>query len=686
MNRTHSNMERTFVIILLLIAQANLSAQEQDTLKSIPGRELDEVIVTAVRRAEPLSHLAYNITIVSENDITSFPTQNFDDIFNRIAGINQDRKNGIFTGSKSIINLSGITGGEQGRVLVLEDGVPLNISDNGEVNWNRLNLSDYSRIEIIKGPASSLYGSNAMGGIINLVSCMPVNPFQLRAGLFYGSYHTARARLDLSGKEGKFFWKTALNYQRSDGYIMPPDSLRDSSDVPTFLNESGIRIKLGYHASKNLLIDASYNFYDDKHGYGIEIVEPGGGYTSHSTHFGRVSINFDNRKWFGNMNLFYNQEEYYKLIEKLKDTIYSAIDVNSKRIDAGLLTYGGRRFESIVVSLGADLRAGSTNGADDYITSSDIVTNQGSVSQLSTYLLAETGFLNNKMKLSGSLNYTAVLLNKAIFTLTGTTNETAYMTNFAENFHDTLWSSLNPSFNLKYNPAQYVVLLLGYSHGFRTPTIDDLTRSGMINIGFKEANPLLKPEKIDHYQVYARIHPVQTFFVSTTAYYSKGLDYIYYRATGETVFGGRRLVYRKDNINELESVGIEFSMDWQPNEWIHAYANMLFDRSIILSNEVLQGKSLPYSPAQMLGFGITSVNRFMDGSVNWQFKGKQYIDDENSISLPAHSIINLQLSKTIANHYKISFTMQNLLNKTYLFDGRNLTLGRTLNAGFEYIF
>jgi iron complex outermembrane recepter protein len=679
-------MKRTIILLIFLLIISNLKAQDSDTIRSIPGKELDEVIVTATRRAEPLSHLAYNITVVGEAEMTTFPTSNFDDIFNRVAGSNQDRKNGIFTGSKTTINLSGITGGEQGRVLVLEDGVPLNIADNGEVNWNRLDLSDYSRIEIIKGPASNLYGSNAMGGIINLVSALPVKPLQLKANLSYGSFNTAKAKLDLSGNQGRFYWKTALIFHRSDGYIMPPDSLRDSTDIPTSLYESGIRARVGYHVNKNLNLDASYSFYDDKHGYGIKIEDPRGGFTSHRTHFGRAGIAFDNGRSFGNINLFYQLEDYYKLIERLRDTLYTAIDVNSKRVDAGLLTYGGRRFESFLVSLGADLRTGSTIGADNYLTSSDVVNNQGTISQFSTYFLAEYDLIHEKLKLSGSLNYSLVALTDANFSLQDATSETAYMANFEESFHDTLWSALNPSFSLKYNPAQYLNILLSYSHGFRTPTIDDLSRSGMINIGFKEANPLLKPEQIDYYQFVVKVRPVNTLFISSTTYYSKGNDYIYYRATGETLFGGRRMVYRKENISELESLGFELSMDWQAAEWLSAYANLLINQSVILSNEVLQGKTLSYSPHQIGGLGIKTVNRFLDGELNAQFIGEQFIDDENTSSIPAHALVNFQLTKILATHYKFSFTVQNLFDKTYLFDGRNLTLGRFMSAGVEFIF
>jgi iron complex outermembrane recepter protein len=67
-------------------------------------------------------------------------------------------------------------GSEPGRSLILMDGVPINKGETGEVNWNRIDIDEVQRLEIFKGPGSSVYGNNAMGGVINIISRKPVNP------------------------------------------------------------------------------------------------------------------------------------------------------------------------------------------------------------------------------------------------------------------------------------------------------------------------------------------------------------------------------------------------------------------------------------------------------------------------------------------------------------------------------
>jgi iron complex outermembrane receptor protein len=653
---------------------------------SISQKLLEEITVTASRRTESTSGIAYHIAVLDTQDINLIPALQIDDLFILTAGISQDRKTGIFSGSRNIVNMLGITGGDQGRVLILEDGIPLNVSDNGDVNWNRLSPENYSRIEIIKGPVSSTYGSSAMAGIINLVSKLPSKPLEAKANINYGSYNSLGTHIDLSGKQENFFWKSAFNYRRSDGYIMPPDSLRDTTDIATRMIEWGILLKAGYRFSSKLLFNASYSYYDDKHGYGIKILDPDGGYTKHGNHTLHLGINYDNSIWFYNMNIFYQTEDYLKLIEKFRDTVYSAIDVNSERTDAGLLLYGGRQFNRVVLSSGIDIRSGLVKGIDDYRTSTDIVSNSGSISLYSSYLRAESDFFKNKLLISAAINYSVVTLKDASFSIYGATSETSYMLGFEENFHDTTWNAVNPSLSARFKPSRFTDILISYSKGFRAPTIDDLSRSGMVNIGFKEANPLLKPEKIDHYQLSVRTHAVNDLLVSAAFYYSKGKDYIYYKATGETLFGGRRLVYRKENISELESMGSEISIEWKPVEWLRAFSSTFINRSIILSNEMLQGKTLSYSPKLTQGIGISSENKYFNISVIAQYKSQQYMNEENTSSIPAYITYDLSLSKTIDKHYQLYFTGKNLLDKTYLFDGRNLSLGRFLIAGIRFIF
>ena len=114
------------------------------------------------------------------------PAQSVDDILSMLSGVNTTRSDGI-SNMHTNVSIRGLAGDEQGRTLVLFDGIPINTSDEGSVNWNSIHIDNVQRIEVFKGPGSSLYGNSAMGGVINIISKRPVSPFSLNTSGSYGA-------------------------------------------------------------------------------------------------------------------------------------------------------------------------------------------------------------------------------------------------------------------------------------------------------------------------------------------------------------------------------------------------------------------------------------------------------------------------------------------------------------------
>ncbi|MGL5689277.1 MAG: TonB-dependent receptor plug domain-containing protein, partial [Bacteroidales bacterium] len=126
--------------------------------------DLDEVVVTGTRSEKLLREIPARIDIVSPKILKQAPAQSIDDILAMFSGVNTTRASGVST-MHTNVSIRGLAGDEQGRTLVLYDGVPINSSDGGSVNWNSIHIDNVERIEIFKGPGSSLYGNNAMGGV-----------------------------------------------------------------------------------------------------------------------------------------------------------------------------------------------------------------------------------------------------------------------------------------------------------------------------------------------------------------------------------------------------------------------------------------------------------------------------------------------------------------------------------------
>ena len=191
---------------------------------------LKEIVVTGSRTERPISQSPGSIHVVTPVLLRNAPAQTTDDILVMLSGVNTTRSDGL-SNMHSNVSIRGLAGDEQGRTLVLFDGIPLNTSDEGSVNWNSIHIDNVQRIEVFKGPGSSLYGNNAMGGVINIISKTPLSPLSINASASYGSLCTWKTSLGFSSRiNNQFALFISGYYNETNGFNNIPDSLRTDPD------------------------------------------------------------------------------------------------------------------------------------------------------------------------------------------------------------------------------------------------------------------------------------------------------------------------------------------------------------------------------------------------------------------------------------------------------------------------
>jgi outer membrane receptor protein involved in Fe transport len=148
-----------------------------------------EIVVSASRKSQSLNLAPASVGLVSRQQILQSGTSQFDDAFNNINGITVTRSSNANVQSFSIRGASEVAGGGIGnRVLLLLDGRPAITPESGGALWNLVPLSAIERVEVIKGAYSSLFGSSAMGGIVNVITRTPDTASQSVLNLHYGFY------------------------------------------------------------------------------------------------------------------------------------------------------------------------------------------------------------------------------------------------------------------------------------------------------------------------------------------------------------------------------------------------------------------------------------------------------------------------------------------------------------------
>ena len=199
----------SFCVVLCSVLNTRAQIHQKDTLVE---QKLDEVLITATRTYRQLSSLPLPAQIVSKNEIKT---------------VNTIRLNDILSEQTGLITVAGFIGGEgvqmQGLdpqyTLVLIDGVPLVGRSAGTLDLSRLTVGNIKQIEIVKGASSSVYGSEALGGVINIITDLP-NSIGLKGDLDYrfGTFNSNDLNLDLSYRKNKLRLSGFVNYNSSDGY------------------------------------------------------------------------------------------------------------------------------------------------------------------------------------------------------------------------------------------------------------------------------------------------------------------------------------------------------------------------------------------------------------------------------------------------------------------------------------
>lgn len=194
--------------LALLLLPAALTAQVpvNDTAIAVPA-----IVVTAEREAISLTHVSSSVTVLRGEDLRSRGVVTLADALREVPGA-AVVSTGSYGGATSLF----LRGGESDYVKVLVDGVAVNQA-GGAFNFNALTLDDVDRIEVVRGPASVLYGTDAVTGVIQIFTRQGGGPFTADASLRAGGLGSRRGEVAASAGQGRFGWSVAGSADRTDG-------------------------------------------------------------------------------------------------------------------------------------------------------------------------------------------------------------------------------------------------------------------------------------------------------------------------------------------------------------------------------------------------------------------------------------------------------------------------------------
>ncbi len=161
------------------------------------SQELPTIVVTATRTAHTVDQTLTPVTVLTQDDITQSGALTVPDLLKQVPGVD-------FSSSGGLGHLTGMSlrGTNTNHVLLLIDGIPMSSATTGAPSWEYLQLAAADRIEVVRGPGSSLYGSSAIGGIVQIMTPRGEGPAQPEASLQMGSHSTYQATTGVAGSSG----------------------------------------------------------------------------------------------------------------------------------------------------------------------------------------------------------------------------------------------------------------------------------------------------------------------------------------------------------------------------------------------------------------------------------------------------------------------------------------------------
>jgi vitamin B12 transporter len=243
----------------LLALPALFAVIQTNAQDSIKTKQLDDVVVTATKYPVKLSETGKVVTIVSHEQIERSGGKSLSQILNEQTGIIVNGANSNPGKDKSVF----LRGASNDYTLILLDGIPINdpSGSGGAVDLRLFPVEQIDHIEILKGSQSTLYGSDAIAGVINIISRKPGNKaIGFNGGAGYGSYNTFNGNAGVNGHTSIVDYNINYSYTNTDGISEAVDTTGKAGFDKDGYKRHSFQSNLTFHAGKNLKISPYYRY------------------------------------------------------------------------------------------------------------------------------------------------------------------------------------------------------------------------------------------------------------------------------------------------------------------------------------------------------------------------------------------------------------------------------------------
>ena len=643
-----------FISLSLLAAGLSSNALAQTSADSV-----EVISVSAAKRTQALSDVPSSVSVVNQDILERVEAQHINQVLSRVTGTWVSRGNGQehLTAIRSPV----LTGaGGCGAFFMALDGISLR--GPGFCNANQLfdvNSEQAGRIEVLKGPASTLYGTNAMHGAINVITQNAINNTSKHLNLQVGAYDFARL-------SGKYNWQ-----DDNQGFTL----------LSNLSQENGYQDDSGYDQQKATLIYEQRGLvWDNKTVLDISNLnqETAGfirGFEAYKDEELRTSN--PNPEAFRDAKSILAYSQFTRMLGEgslsLKPYVrwnemaflqhflpWQALEENGHQ-SLGIQAQYDVDYADAIWTSGFDVDFTSANlketQADDF--SPNIPAGEHYYYDVDATTIAAYSQVNWQWQdwafIAGARLERTEYDYDNLLSDGSACAPSVSVCRFSRPGDQSLsFTTFSPSATLEYSPSEQWLSYIKYSRGFRAPEATELFRlqDNQTSTDFEEVS-------IDAWEIGARFTTKQQQL--HIAVYDMHKDNVIIRDTDrQNVAGG-----------ETSHQGIELEYNWQANDSLRLSSNLTWQRhryesNLAISNVNINGNRVDTAPNQIYGLqAYWQINEKLETELSWQHLSKYYLDPGNTAEYEGHSLLDLSLSYIINDALSAKINVFNLTDVDY---------------------
>ena len=634
----------------------NLASQDNFIFELIPEAVLTSALNVVGRF--PSKHLPYFTQNISSEKISDNNYQTMSELFRNIGGV--DVQTAHDNGRNANFSIRGSSdykpGGYNNRVLVLLDGFQISMPYSGSIDWNAMPLDFLDRVEVVKGPVSSLYGQNSMGGIINLVTKNYSDEFyNMKATV--GSYDLKDLNLTMSNVTDNISYTALLQHKKGNGHRFNAQYEQNNFYTKIFNKKQDLSVSL--IANKSINGQPGFFVEDRPSLTSYRISNRDSVYLQL---FKKQTLDANNNIVYSlSMNHFYTNyfdREDTPLEEIQEQTFYNDTSLNLRA-----------EYQKLI----------STKSY--LIFGSDIILEQSDISiyrNIYDDLKQVTGgfFVQNRIQLSERI-------------LLGLGFRFDYRNvDRGDEFSYKSFSDVSPKINLTFKRDTFSTWNFALSKGFRSPSLSELFLQYESDYGLNtQGNPNLEPEQLYGLDIsFDRTNKTNlTYSVSTFYYnYKDMIDFVY----GLPVIALNR--------SDISSNGLETNISYK----INPNLNLDLGYTFLRVDDINNVDPILYRPKHKFISSIKHKSKNISNIISMRYQSKQdyqnFLSDEreyegSEIKFPIEQLDSLILFNYIGtyelnNNHKVSLKISNLFDKQYELIQDFPMPGRTISLMYESTF